>query len=158
MGSYTVHPSFYELQRLTFGASDELFADSANESGVVEAYLSADGEDMLVGSSGVWSPATDLAITSGAAGNPPYSAVFLRDIFQTFDGNLRQNTRCFLFVSSAFFLCLLARNTSLATAVPSHPTGLVSVSTHVALALQRTIWSRVKASADSHDQSPRHLT
>lgn len=88
--SYTAHPSFYALQRLTCGAKIELFADCINESGVMEGFYSKDCRDLRFGSHGQWKPDVDASITYGAVGNPPFDNSFLSTVLETFDKGVKQ--------------------------------------------------------------------
>lgn len=77
----------------------ELFADGVNESGRMEDYLSAALEDVVVGSSGIWSEDVDAALKCGGVGNPPFKRHFLpgaavRHLFGTMDKKFNCRTNC----------------------------------------------------------------
>ena len=76
--AYTVHWSFYAMVRIATGTNVELFADGINESGMMNAFCSADAGDVLFGSIGSWFDMERSIV--GGAGNPPFNRAFLRDV------------------------------------------------------------------------------
>ena len=81
--AYTVHWSFYAMVRIATGTNVELFADGINESGIMNAFCSADAEDFLFGSIGSWFDMERSIV--GGAGNPPFNRAFLRDVLRACD-------------------------------------------------------------------------
>ena len=67
--AYTVHWSFYAMVRIATGTNFELFADGINESGIMNAFCSADAGDVLFGYIGSWFDMERSII--GRARNPP---------------------------------------------------------------------------------------
>lgn len=84
---YSVTPSFYELSAILCAVDCELFADSINESGVLNAFCSADPADKAFESIGLWELNEESIV--GGAGNPPFCPQFLQKVFRRFDASVK---------------------------------------------------------------------
>ena len=81
--------SLYELWKITCGVSTELFADCFNESGVVNAYCSADAEDEQFGSIGTWE--SNEKEISAAGANPPFAPHTLQNVICMFEEGVQKS-------------------------------------------------------------------
>ena len=81
--------SLYELWKITCGVSTELLADCFNESGVLNAYCSADAEDEQFGSMGTWE--SNEKEISAAGANPPFAPHTLQNVICMFEEGVQKS-------------------------------------------------------------------
>lgn len=82
-GVYAAPPSFYALARACHDCRIELYASSLDESGVMDAFCSADPGHKAFGSVGTWQ-CCEETIEAGAA-NPPFNRGVLLGMLAAFD-------------------------------------------------------------------------